>query len=126
MQQMASQRRRSSVMDYEQSLMFGQYREQLANFALIQSQKSNQLEEERQRNVGKNKINKSSFAGRVKLKLKKVMERGGDYILLAVLAIILALLSFIMDIIIHHCFDSVYNSFIDFYIVLKFNYLKLI
>jgi hypothetical protein len=126
MQQMASQRRRSSVMDYEQSLMFGQYREQLANFALIQSQKSNQLEEERQRNGGKNKINKSSFAGRVKLKLKKVMERGGDYILLAVLAIILALLSFIMDIIIHHCFDSVYNSFIDFYIVLKFNYLKLI
>ncbi len=109
MQQMASQRRRSSVMDYEQSLMFGQYREQLANFALVQSQKSNQLKEERQKNGTKNKINKLSFAGNVKLKLKKIMERGGDHILLAVLAIIVALLSFIMDIIIHHCFDSVYN-----------------
>ena len=29
-------RRRSSVFDYEQSLMFGQYREDLADFALTQ------------------------------------------------------------------------------------------
>jgi hypothetical protein len=126
MQQMGSQRRRSSVMDYEQSLMFGRYREQLANFASIQSQKSNQLKEERQKNVAKNQINKSSFVGNVKLKLKKIMERGGDYILLAVLAIILALLSFIIDIILHHCFESVYNSLIHLYIVLKLNNFKLI
>lgn len=110
MQQIGVQRRRSSVMDYEQSLMFGQYREQLANFASIQSQKLDQLREERQKNTNKNKNVKLSFVKNVKQKLIKAVQSGGDWILLAILAVIVACLSFIMDIIIHICFKCVSNS----------------
>ena len=103
-QTMQSQRRRSSVLDYEQSLMFGQYREKLSNFAVTQSQKSNQLREHRKKNI-KNKTLKSGFAGNLTQNMFRVLEWGGDWILLAVLAIIVALLSFLMDVIIHLCFE---------------------
>ena len=42
-----SQRRRSSVMGYEASLMFGHYRELLAQFSLDQAQKAKELHEKR-------------------------------------------------------------------------------
>ena len=107
---MQSQRRRSSVLDYEQSLAFGQYREKLANFALIQSQKANQLREERQKQI-KEKPIKTKFGGNLFNKVLVILEKGGDWILLSMLGIIVAILSFVLDRIIHLCFDGSYNLF---------------
>ncbi|XP_054160906.1 chloride channel protein 2-like [Oppia nitens] len=102
--------RRGSVLDYEQSLIFGQYREKLATFAAIQSQKSNRLREERQKTGGDltkhyRVKHKSRLAQSLINRGLWILQLGGDWILLAVVAIIVASLSFFMDIVIHACFD---------------------
>ncbi|CAG2115079.1 unnamed protein product, partial [Medioppia subpectinata] len=121
---MQSQRRRSSVLDYEQSLMFGQYREKLANFASIQSQKSNKLREERQKESTNKAHLNSRCAGSLIRKVISIAELGGDWILLAILSIILAFLSFVMDIVIHFCFhvrdwlqESISDEFVYKYLL---------
>ncbi|RWS01979.1 chloride channel protein 2-like protein, partial [Dinothrombium tinctorium] len=72
----SASRRRSSVLGYEQSLMFGCYREQLATFARYQAEKAKE----------------------------NCIKIFGDWILLTTLGMVIALLSFVMDIIIHELY----------------------
>lgn len=92
-------------MGHEQSLMFGQYRQQLANFALVQAQKTKQLQEERMIHVS-SEVQDPSLGNRLKRSTRRIIEMCGDWFILATLAIIVALLSFIMDIVIHMCFEG--------------------
>lgn len=105
----ASTRRRSSIMGYEQSLMFGHYREQLANFARVQVQKTKQLEEGRKELSRRSSDEAETFGQQVRLRLHQVIEIAGDWIILALLGVIIASLSFSMDIVIHACFHGLSN-----------------
>lgn len=93
------QRRRSSVFDFEHTIMFGQYREDLANFALTQAEKATAIQNER------NNLKKpEKISGFVKF-MRKIFNFGGDFIFYALLAVFLSFLSFIIDIIVHACYN---------------------
>ncbi|RWS31260.1 chloride channel protein 2-like protein [Leptotrombidium deliense] len=99
-------RRRSSVLGYEQSLMFGRYSEQLATFARYQAQKAKEVKEER---VQLEKLlrqqQQQTFGQRISRSCRGLIKSGGNWVLLTTLGIIIALLSFIMDIIIHNLYE---------------------
>ncbi|KAI1301622.1 Chloride channel protein 2 [Halotydeus destructor] len=101
-----SSRRRSSVMAYEQSLMFGQFREQLASFARSETQKASNLEAER-RKIEKTRStgHGDTSADRLKRMQRVLVAHCGDWILLILLGVIMGLLSFVFDLIIHTCFN---------------------
>lgn len=105
----AANRRRSSVMDYEQSIMFGQYREDLANFALTQAEKLTALQEDRNRNRngggGLESPSGPKKPSPVIRLLRRIFKHGGDMIFFSILAITLAFLSFSIDIAVHAFFD---------------------
>lgn len=108
-----SQRRKSSVMGYEQSLMFGQYRDQLASFARYQAAKAKELEEIRkQAHKGALKAealaggSPSGFIACLRTNFEHINQSWGNWILLGCLGAIVALLSFIMDIVIHAFYDG--------------------
>lgn len=105
----AANRRRSSVMDYEQSLMFGQYREDLANFALTQAEKLTALQEDRNRHRngggGLESPSGPKKPSPVLRLLRRIFKHGGDMIFFSILAITLALLSFSIDIAVHAFFE---------------------
>lgn len=95
--------RRSSVFNHEQTLMFGQYREDLATFALAQAEKINNLKRIRETEDpapgGRSTCNRCLNATR------EFFKCTGDMFFFSVLAIIMATVSFVMDIAIHACFD---------------------
>ncbi len=105
----SANRRRSSVMDYEQSIMFGQYREDLANFALTQAEKLTALQEDRNRNQngtrGLEANNSRKHPSKVLTLIRRIFKCGGDMIFFTILAISLATLSFSMDIAVHAFFE---------------------
>lgn len=106
-------RRSSSVWDYEQSLMFGQYREDLANFAQTEARKLKQLREDssRKRLNQRKEVKRKEALTRVRRWpfwrwIKAFCQFGGDMVFFTTLAVTLAILSFLMDIIVHefmHC-----------------------
>lgn len=104
----SANRRRSSVMDYEQSIMFGQYREDLANFALTQAEKLTALQEDRSKNRtggGLESSHSRKSPSRILVIIRKIFKCGGDMIFFTILAITLATLSFSMDIAVHAFFE---------------------
>lgn len=105
----SGKRRRSSVLGYEQSLMFGQYREQLASFARTQAQKATTLQDER-RKVDTPRPTNVGLGERFKLVYRLLTKHGGDWIILAILGICMALISFLMDLVIHACFNRKLSS----------------
>lgn len=98
-------RRRSSVMGYEQSLMFGQYREQLATFSRTQAQKAASLQAERRKHEMEVAPGPNALGTRVTRRFRMLAKHGGDWLILAILGIIMALISFLMDLVIHAAFD---------------------
>lgn len=92
-------------MGYEQSLMFGKYREQLATFARVQAQKTKELEEQRSRQP--DSISQGGRKEFLRKSLSKLNKIGGDYLILVVVGCIIAFLSFVMDILIHLLFDGI-------------------
>ena len=96
-----TRRRRSSILNYEQSVVFGAYREDLAAFALTQAEKLAQLSEGRGKDEASEK-HKDSLCLKV---IRKIFKYGGDMIFFSVLATTLAILSFTMDIVVHAFFD---------------------
>lgn len=107
-------RRSSSVWDYEQSVMFGQYREDLADFALTEARKLQHLHTG---DSSQKRLQRQSAMQREALKkvrrwlplwrwLRAFCQFGGDLVFFATLAVTLAVLSFLMDNIVHqlmHC-----------------------
>ena len=93
-------------MGHEASLMFGHYREQLAQFSLDQAQKAKELHEKRK--VPTARHDSKSCLNLVRSCFQIIARTTGDWILLVLLGVIMASLSFIMDIIIHACFDGKY------------------
>lgn len=89
-------------MNYEQSVMFGQYREQLASFARDQAMKQSEM-------TG----NEVEFRGREKRKKKagvtglllSLLNQYGEWILLAFLGTLMALISFLFDLGIKYCYS---------------------
>lgn len=92
--------RRSSVLNYEQSLMFGRYREDLAKFALLQAEKIRELESKK---VEDKKIEEK--VGSRCSRFRQFFKSTGDMIFFSLLAITLATLSFVMDVILHSFFE---------------------
>lgn len=89
--------RRSSIMNYEQSVMFGQYREQLASFARDQAMKQsemagNEMEEDRRKKK------------RVTGLFLSILNHYGEWILLAFLGLLMGLISFLFDLSINYCY----------------------
>jgi len=104
-------RRRSSIMGYETSLMFGQYREQLATFARAQAQKASTLDGERRRAQSRDTMpGKEPIAVRIQRRYRALTRHGSDWLILASLGLIMALLSFVMDLFIHACYDCKLND----------------
>lgn len=98
--------RRSSIMNYEQSVMFGQYREQLASFARDQAMK-------KQDEMTGNGVEFLHGGGRRKgvtgLCLS-LLNHYGEWILLAFLGSFMALISFLFDLAINSCYDCKYPT----------------
>ena len=84
--------------------MFGQYREDLANFALTQAEKLTQLQGDR-RNKDDTASTNIKSQSKIVVLLRKIFKCGGDMIFFSVLAITLATLSFSIDIFVHWFFD---------------------
>lgn len=84
--------RRSSVMEYEQSVIFGQYHEKLASFARLQSRKISK--DKYKEDVIGNYSKKGTF-GRFTLNL---ISYFGNWPLLFFLGIIISFLSFAVDV----------------------------
>ena len=88
--------RRSSIMNYEQSVMFGQYREQLASFARDQAMKQSEMTG----NEGEFRRRKRGVTGL----FLSILNQYGEWILLAFLGLLMALISFFFDLGINYCY----------------------
>lgn len=99
--------RRSSIMNYEQSVMFGQYREQLASFARDQAMK-------KQDEMTGNGVEFLHVGGRRKAGVTglclSLLNHYGEWILLAFLGSFMALISFLFDLAINSCYDCKYPT----------------
>ena len=99
--------RRSSIMNYEQSVMFGQYREQLASFARDQAMK-------KQDEMTGNGVEFLHGGGRRKAGVTglclSLLNHYGEWILLAFLGSFMALISFLFDLAINSCYDCKYPT----------------
>lgn len=84
--------RRASVMEYEQSVIFGQYHEKLASFARLQARKlpKNRFEDDFDEENG----SKSCLS-----KFLRFMAQIGNWPLLFCLGIIISFLSFVVDVV---------------------------
>ncbi|CAG2159629.1 unnamed protein product [Oppiella nova] len=87
---------KTSTLGFEQTLMYGQYREDLGEYAKKQAQKLNRLRKREQKIL----TQKAYFSIFWRHTFARI---GEDWVFLALLGIIMALLSFIMDYCIHIC-----------------------
>ncbi|XP_054160274.1 chloride channel protein 2-like [Oppia nitens] len=99
---------KTSTLGFEQTLMYGQYREDLGEYAKRQAKKLNRVRKSEEKILAQKVLKKSVWkrhiTGYLSFIWKKTFARiGEDWVFLALLGVIMALLSFIMDYCIHVC-----------------------
>ncbi|RWS27823.1 chloride channel protein 2-like protein [Leptotrombidium deliense] len=122
--------RRGSALGYEHTLMYGQYREDLGQFAKRQAKRIRDHRKYEEQVLSKKGLKKYKSAWKRKLRdyfsifWKYTFSRiGEDWVFLALLGIIMALLSFLMDRVIELCSETrmrLYNDLTGNNIFLKY------
>lgn len=94
--------RRASVMEYEQSVVFGQYHEKLASFARLQARKTPR---DRFEEIQESSNQKAGCF----VKTFRVVAALGNWPLLICLGIVISFLSFAVDVTTHWLIGSKYH-----------------
>lgn len=98
-------RRRSSVLELEATTMLGHYREDLSDFFAAQAEKMVQLQEERKEYENQSKQIPSNDPKYLRY-VQIFLNTGGDLVFFSILAITLALLSFVIDVLVKEFYES--------------------
>ncbi|CAG2159631.1 unnamed protein product [Oppiella nova] len=109
---------KTSTLGFEQTLMYGQYREDLGEYAKKQAQKLNRLRKREQKILTQKGLKKNAWKRNItayfSIFWRHTFARiGEDWVFLALLGIIMALLSFIMDCKAFINLMIVYHKYID-------------